>query len=174
MNEETRIKTLRALEVLDTPPNPQLDRITQLASTIFKAPISVVSLVDEDRLWFKSKVGLDAPETPRAGMFCDYAIKANADVFEVPNSTEDDRFKDNPMVVGPPNIRYYAGVPLTARNRAKLGTLCIIDSKPREPMSAGKRLLLKELGKQAMREIELARLNIDVSQLDKILPLASD
>lgn len=152
--EQSRLEALRVLNVLDTGPSPEIDRITGLASRIFGASIALVSLVDEKRQWFKSRCGLEATETPREWAFCDYAIRST-DVMEVQDATADERFKDTPLVTGPPYIRYYCGAPLITRDGYRIGTLCIIDDKPRtEPMSQGKRLLLTELSGQAMREIE--------------------
>lgn len=155
--EQKRLQALRDLNVLDTGPSPELDRITGLASRIFGAPIALVSLVDENRQWFKSRCGLDATETPREWAFCDHAIRST-DVMEVLDAREDPRFRENPLVTGPPDIRYYCGAPLITQDGDRVGTLCIIDDKPREEaMSQGKRLLLSELAGQAIREIE--RLN---------------
>ncbi len=152
--EQSRLQALRDLKVLDSGPSAEIDRITGLASRIFGAPIALVSLVDENRQWFKSRCGLDETETPREWAFCDHTIR-NADVMEILDTAEDSRFRDNPLVTGPPHIRYYCGAPLITRSGARIGTLCIIDSKPRgEPMSQGKRLLLSELAGQSIREIE--------------------
>lgn len=152
--EQDRLQALRDLNVLDTERLPELDRITGLASRIFGASIALVSLVDENRQWFKSRCGLDATETPREWAFCDYAIRST-DVMEVLDAREDSRFRDNPLVTGPPHIRYYCGAPLVTRSGYRIGTLCIIDGAPRtESMSQGKRLLLSELAGQSIREIE--------------------
>ena len=108
-------------------------------------------------------------ETSREISFCARAIQ-NADIMEVPNALEDPRFAENPLVTGEPYIRYYCGAPLVMRNGARIGTLCIIDMQSREPISHGKRLLLKELTLQATREIELHALEIDTDRIDRILP----
>ncbi len=127
--EPSRIEALRSLQVLDTPPTESFDRLTRLAKRMFDVPIALVSLVDENRQWFKSCVGLEASETPRDISFCGHAILGSG-VFIIPDALQDERFADNPLVLNRPNIRFYAGCPL-ALNGHKLGTLCLIDRKPR-------------------------------------------
>jgi GAF domain-containing protein len=129
--EALRLATLKSLKVLDTPPEERFDRVTRMAKRMFRVPMALVSIVDEDRQWFKSKQGLDACETPRNVSFCGHAILGD-DIFLVTNALHDERFADNPLVAGDPNIRFYAGCPLKAGDGQKLGTLCIIDSEPRE------------------------------------------
>lgn len=149
-NEQFRLKTLRSLDVLDTPPEERFDRLTRLAKRMFGVPIALVSLVDENRQWFKSRIGLDASEASRDISFCGHAILGD-EVFIVPNALEDQRFADNPLVSSDPNIRFYAGCPLSL-NGHKLGTLCIIDQKPRsldkEDIEA-----LKDLASMVEREL---------------------
>ena len=169
MDESKRLETLRNLEILDTEPTPEFDRITGLATHIFNAPVALISLVDESRQWFKSMQGLSGQESPRETSFCAHAIQG-VDVMEVTNALDDPRFADNPLVIGEPYIRYYCGAPLVMRNGARIGTLCIIDMQSRDPISHGKRLLLKELTLQATREIELHALEIDTDRIDRILP----
>jgi diguanylate cyclase (GGDEF)-like protein len=130
-DEATRLKTLRSLNILDTLPEERFDRLTRVAMRLFGVPIALVSLIDADRQWFKSSVGLGASETPRDISFCGHTILGN-DVFIIPDATKDKRFADNPLVMNDPNIRFYAGYPLKAQNGSKLGTLCIIDQKARE------------------------------------------
>ena len=121
-DEETRIRRLRALGVLDTPPEQRFDRITRMAADIFKAPIALVSLVDVERQWFKSRVGLEAPETPRSLAFCAHAIEDGPNsVMVVENAAADPRFAGNPLVVDDPNIRFYAGATLTTSDGNKTG-----------------------------------------------------
>ena len=129
-NEPDRIQTLHSLGILDTPPEERFDRITRMAKRLFNVPIALVSIVDENRQWFKSCVGVDVSETPRDISFCGHTILGN-DIFIIPNALEDKRFADNPLVVNEPNIRFYAGCPLKAPNGLQLGTLCIIDDQPR-------------------------------------------
>jgi diguanylate cyclase (GGDEF)-like protein len=128
--EQARLSTLRSLNILDTPPEERFDRLTRMAKRLFRVPISLVSLVDEDRQWFKSCIGLSASETSRDISFCGHAILGD-DLFIIPNAIEDERFKDNPLVLNDPSIRFYAGCPIRAMDGQKLGTLCIIDQEPR-------------------------------------------
>lgn len=129
-NEAERVRTLCALNVLDSPSTPELDRITRLAAQFFDVPIALVSLVDSDRQWFMSKVGLDAPQTGRDISFCGHAILSTAPLV-VENAQLDSRFAGNPLVVGEPHIRFYAGQPIRSTKGLALGTLCLIDRRPR-------------------------------------------
>ncbi|MDX1491071.1 MAG: sensor domain-containing diguanylate cyclase [Pseudohongiellaceae bacterium] len=130
-DETLRLETLREYSILDTASEERFDRVTRMAKRLFNVPIAIVSLVDENRQWFKSCVGLDVSETPREVSFCAHAI-LGPQVFVVPDTLLDERFDDNPLVLDSPNIRFYAGCPLRAINGQRLGTLCIIDEKPRE------------------------------------------
>lgn len=134
-DEGARLDALHALEVLDTPPEERFDRVTRIAAALFDVPMALVSLVDAERQWFKSHHGLDATETPREMAFCGHAI-LNDDPLVVPDAHRDARFADNPLVTGPPHVRFYAGVPLRVRDvagtRAAVGTLCVLDHRPRE------------------------------------------
>ncbi len=129
-NESQRLATLDALNILDTPTEERFDRVVRLASMIFDVPIALVSIVDETRQWFKACYGIDAKSTSRDVSFCGHAIHTPAQ-FIVENALEDERFSDNPLVIGDPNIRFYAGRPLAAPDGSLIGTLCIIDVKPR-------------------------------------------
>ena len=129
-DDAQRLQDLRATRLLDTPPEPVFDSIVQLIKTLFDAPICLVSLVDADRQWFKAAVGLNAPQTPRDISFCGHAILGK-DVFVIRDAFQDTRFQDNPLVVGPPFIRFYAGAPIQTRGKQTIGTICIIDSAPR-------------------------------------------
>lgn len=129
-NEELRIALLNKLGLLDSPPEIEFDRITQLAADVLEVPIALVSLVDSNRQWFKSCVGLDAKETPRSEAFCAHAILADEPLI-VGDTLLDARFAENPLVLGAPHIRFYAGIPLLSRDGLALGTLCIIDRAPR-------------------------------------------
>ncbi len=129
-NETQRLITLRNLDLLDTLPEERFDRITRLARRVFRVPIALVSLIDAERQWFKSRQGLDVTETSREISFCGHSVASDA-VLVVPDATKDNRFDDNPLVVGDPSIRFYAGYPLHAGNGAAVGTLCLIDREPR-------------------------------------------
>ncbi len=149
-NERERLNALKEYEILDTIAEEDFDRLVKLASIICEVPISLVSLIDEDRQWFKAKVGLDAPQTPRDISFCQHAIMGS-DTFEVQDATKDDRFKDNPLVLGAPDIRFYAGYPLQDPNGYNLGTLCVIDRSPKklnEKQSEALKLLAQEVVNQ--------------------------
>lgn len=155
-DEETRLRALRSLDILDTPPEERFDRLTRIANRLFGVPIALVSLVDEDRQWFKSSVGLPATETPRDISFCGHAILGD-EVFVINDTASDQRFTDNPLVQGDPNIRFYAGCPLKALNGSKLGTMCLIDKEPRG-FAKGDRTVLKDLAAMVERELELTQL----------------
>ncbi|MGR8921017.1 MAG: diguanylate cyclase domain-containing protein [Gammaproteobacteria bacterium] len=155
-NEATRLDALRALNILDSSPEERFDRLTRLAKRLFGVPIALVSLVDEERQWFKSCQGLDASETPRDISFCGHAILKD-DVFLVPDARTDERFHDNPLVTGDPKIRFYAGCPLQVPNGSKLGTLCLIDQHPRE-FNAEDLTLLKDLARMAEQELAAVQL----------------
>lgn len=139
-NEALRLACLRNLCVLDTVPEQRFDRLTRIAQEHFGVQMALVSLVDEDRQWFKSKQGLDAEQTSREISFCGHAILQD-DIFEVPNALEDERFSDNPLVTDAPHIRFYAGAPLSTHDGFHVGTLCIIDPAPRKLTSADRRFL---------------------------------
>ena len=150
-DEANRIDTLRALKILDTSTEERFDRLTRLARRLFGVPIALVSLIDEDRQWFKSCFGLEASEMARDISFCGHAILQN-DIFVIPDAALDGRFSDNPMVTGAPHIRFYAGCPLTMPNGSKLGTLCIIDCEPRE-FGPDDKALLRDLTRMAEQEL---------------------
>ncbi len=150
-NEKERLATLRSLSLLDTPRDDRFDRFTRLAARVFDMPIAVISLVDEKRQWFKSVEGFEGSETPREFSFCAHAIHGD-DVFEVRNSRRDPRFRDNPLVVEQPHIRYYAGAPLVTPDGNRMGTLCIIDRVPRQLRDDDKRLL-KDLADMVVDEM---------------------
>ena len=166
-NEALRIQTLRALNVLDTPPEERFDRLTRLAKRLFNVPIALVSLVDGDRQWFKSCAGLDASETPRDISFCGHAILGDQ-ILTVCDAEQDVRFHDNPLVVGDPGIRFYAGCPLTVANGSKLGTLCLIDVKPRD-LDDEERALLRDLARMAEQELAA----VQMASMDELTLLSN-
>lgn len=152
-NESQRLERLRNYGVLDTPAEEAFDRVVRLAAAILDVPIALISLIDDGRQWFKAKVGLDAPETPRDFAFCAHAILGN-DVFVVADAALDPRFKTNPLVVGDPKIRFYAGAPLTTHDGLNLGTVCAIDRKPRT-LTEEQKVLLRDLGAIVIDQMEL-------------------
>lgn len=129
-NESERVTALRRLLLLDTSPEERFDRIVGFAADQFDMPIVLISLVDSDRQWFKARIGMGVCETPRSTSFCGHAILSD-ELLIVPDAKLDQRFFDNPMVIGEPHIRFYAGAPLKLKDGQRIGTLCLIDTKPR-------------------------------------------
>jgi signal transduction histidine kinase len=155
-DETARLAALRRLALLDTPPDARFDRITRRTAEAFDVPIVLVTLVDVDRQWFKSCVGLDVDSTGRDESFCGHAIHDDS-IFEVTDAAADLRFLDNPLVTGSPHIRFYAGRPLRARGGERLGTLCLIDREPRT-LTTEQRRLLDDLGAWAEAELQAVEL----------------
>jgi len=164
LHENERLEALHQLEILDTPAEASLDRITRLVARVLDVPIALVSLVDEDRQWFKSRTGLDAPETPREMAFCAHAILQSTPLV-VPDAAEDERFRDNLLVTGAPHIRFYAGVPIRTSRGFAVGTLCAIDERPRE-LTQEELDILRDLADIVSREVQL-RENLMLARLQK-------
>ena len=150
-DEWRRLETLQSLELLDTPSEDRYDCVTRLARHVFSVPIALVTVVDANRQWFKSCAGLSTRETPRSVSFCGHTILGD-EVFVIPDTWADERFIDNPLVVDEPYIRFYAGCPFRAPDGSNLGTLCIIDRKPRQ-LSAADIGALRDLASVVEREI---------------------
>ena len=161
-DEAARLADLKGCAILDTSPERAYDDLTKLASHICGAPIALVSLVDSDRQWFKSKVGLNATQTPRDQAFCAHAI-LEPDILIVPDATADNRFADNPLVVGDPNIRFYAGAPLVTPRGHGLGTLCVIGREPRQ-LDPAQAEALRVLARQVVTQIELHRTSLKLHE----------
>jgi len=154
-NEAKRLKVLWQYEVLDTVPEELFDDLTELAAQICEAPIALISLVDEKRQWFKSRVGTTVSETSRDISFCAYAITQN-DLFIVPDALRDERFARSPLVTSDPKIRFYAGAPLITPDGHALGTLCVIDKVPRE-LRLEQKQALRILARHVVSQLELRR-----------------
>lgn len=165
--ERRRLEALDSYGLMDTPPHPSFDAVTQAAQTAFKTPIALVSLVDETRQWFKSCIGLDVRETAREISFCTHAI-GQSFVYVVPDARDDPLFADNPLVTGAPYIRFYAGAPLVDADGFALGTLCIIDTEPRR-FPASDRALLSALGQCALTAIELQSKTALLDRANRVL-----
>jgi GAF domain-containing protein len=154
-NEADRLNTLRGYGILDTHPEDRFDDLTRLAASICGTPISVISLVDEDRQWFKSKTGTETSQTAREYAFCAHAIMS-PELFVVPDAATDPRFAANPLVLGEPRVRFYAAAPLAAPNGHRLGALCVIDKVPRQ-LSREQLEALRILGRQVMAQVVLGK-----------------
>jgi len=169
---------LQEYQSLDTKAEQAYDDLTTLAACICEAPIAMISLVDESRQWFKSKVGIRQRQTPREDAFCAHAILGNKP-FIVRDATKDERFADNVLVTGEPHIRFYAGIPLVNPDGLALGTLCVIDRQPRR-LTAGQQKCLQALSRQVLTLLECRRVSMHladalehVKRLQALLPICA-
>lgn len=171
-HEAKRLKVLWQYDVLDTVPEEVFDDLTELAARICEAPIALISLVDEDRQWFKSKVGLTVNETSRDISFCAHAVKQQ-DLFIIPDATKDLRFANNPLVTSDPKIRFYAGAPLITPDGYALGTLCVIDKVPRE-LRPEQKQALRVLARHVMTQLELRRHSKELAEAHTVRDATKD
>ena len=163
-NENARLAALHSYAVLDTLPEREFDAIVKIASTYFDVPTVLVSLVAESRQWFKARVGMEGSETSRDVAFCDHAIRAN-EIMVVEDATRDTRFINNPLVIGAPYIRFYAGAPLLTPSGQAIGTLCLIDTKART-LSQKDAFVLRALSEQVVLLLELRKSNAQLGDAD--------
>jgi len=168
LNEDERLAALRSYNILDTAAEKDFDDLTTLASVICQTPIALISLVDTERQWFKSHIGLAASETPIEQSFCARAIVSYNEIMIVDDARKDDRFADNPLVTGDPKIVFYAGVPLINEEGFALGTLCVIDQKIKH-LSDEQTTALKVLAKQVVDKLELRRKITDLQIANQVL-----
>jgi len=172
-NEDTRLEELSLLQILDTLPEKDYDAITEMASEICDIPVSLISLIDKNRQWFKSIVGLNISETPRDQAFCAHAINHPGKIFEVKNAKEDERFIDNPLVKMENGVVFYAGIPLVSEEGNALGTLCVIDNKPNE-LTESQRKALTTLARGVVTLLELRKKTIETERQNKNLKRSND
>ncbi len=161
-NEKKRLEVLWQYEVLDTVPEQIFDDLAYLAASICETPVALITLVDEKRQWFKSKVGVDVSETSRDISICSHAI-LQKNLFVVPDTTQDARFAQNPLVTAEPKIRFYAGAPLITPEGQSLGTLCVVDMVPRS-LRPDQRRALQILSRHVMTQLELRRRSVDLAR----------
>lgn len=170
-NELARLYMLDNYQVLDTAAEKTFDDLTRLASVICETPMGLVSLVDDHRQWFKARVGVDVKETPREAAFCAHALET-PEFLIVEDALQDERFQQNPLVTGEPNIRFYAGAPLTVQSGHNLGTLCVLDTKPRT-LSNAQLSALGILRDAVVAQLELRRSLQTITALQSTLPMCA-
>lgn len=173
VNETERLSALYEYKLLDTLPEKEYDNITKIASEICHTPISMITLIDNDTQFHKSRTGLDVGAIPRDHAFCSHAILNPKEIMEVNDSSKDNRFHDNPYVLGDPHIAFYAGVPLVNEDGHALGALCVIDHKPKS-LSAEQKETLEALARQVVAQFELRRKNLLLEQQQKELKILND
>lgn len=173
-NEASRIQELINLEILDTYVEEEYDKITALAAEVFDTPIALVSLIDVDRQWFKSRHGLSTDQTPRELAFCAHAINNPDEVFVVNDATKDKRFLDNPLVTQDPNVIFYAGMPIKMSSGNAMGTICVIDNKPRTDIGPDKIKILEFLAGQVERLLELRKETLKLERANKKLQFQTE
>ncbi|MCA6438595.1 MAG: GAF domain-containing sensor histidine kinase [Sediminibacterium sp.] len=166
-NEDARLEELNRLQILDSEQEAQFNEIVELASRICKTPMSLITLVDENRQWVKAKVGLDLTESDRNDAFCAHTILGDS-VFEVPNALEDERFVNNPFVVNESNIRFYAGIPLVSENGFNLGAICVLDTVPRK-LTEDQIFALDVLSRQIIKLFDLRLRNLQIEAQNSIM-----
>lgn len=171
-HEAERLVALLEYDIMDTQPDDAFDDLSRLAACILDMPIALVTLVDKERQWFKSRVGLSACETPRQVAFCAHAILDPWSILEVEDASLDLRFSGNPLVTGTPDIRFYAGAPLVTPHGLALGTLCVIDQKPRR-LTEEQRQFLLMLARQVVAQLELHKQNLTLKRLNEQLESAN-
>jgi GAF domain-containing protein len=154
--EGARLNELKGYGLLDTPNEPGFDKIVRDAARAFNVPIALISLIDDERQWFKARHGLGASETPRTISFCTHAIRG-PDVMVVSDATKDERFENNPLVTGDPQIRFYAGAPLKTPSGQRIGTLCVIDQQARDDFTEAAQQRLAEMAADVMKAVEERR-----------------
>lgn len=173
MNEEDRLKAVKDLAILDTPVEARFDRITKLAIKLFDVPISTLTIMDSDREWFKSCRGVDVKESPRLISFCGHVVASEDEILVIEDTKLDPRFADNPMVVGAPFIRFYAGVPIFSLSGERIGVMCVKDIKPRH-FTESQKFMLETLASWADLEVNIVgvkKILAGNGDRDKLMPL---
>lgn len=173
-NEQKRLSILNSFNILDTLEEKEYDAITRIAADLCDTPVALVSLIDEDRQWFKSHHGIDATETPRELAFCAHAINTPDTLFIVNDANKDERFYDNPLVTGGPLVQFYAGAPLNTKEGVSIGTLCVIDTKPRAKFTKKQQASLRDLADQVIAQLELRKQNIQQLLINEKLRVKND